>query len=58
VIFWVFYSFLLSLVMVHAIYLELRRAEQRWNKLDRVGIRSPVVAVPQGRITQRLEDLV
>jgi len=58
VIFWVFYSFLLSLVMVRALYLELRRAEQRWNKLDRVGIHSPVVAVPQGRITQRLDELV
>lgn len=59
VIFWLPYSLLLSLVMARAIYLELRRAEQRWNKLDRVGIGVPTVAVaaPQSRVTQRLETL-
>lgn len=57
VIFWLPYSLMLSLVMVRAIYLELRRAEQRWNKLDRVGISAPVAATPHGRITQRLEPL-
>ncbi len=57
VIFWLPYSFLLSLVMMRAIYLELRRAEQRWNKLDRVGIGAPVAAPSQGRVTQRLEPL-
>lgn len=38
VIFWLPYSFMLSLVMMRAIYLELRRAEQHWNKLERVGL--------------------
>jgi hypothetical protein len=45
--------------MVRALYLELRRAEQRWNKLDRVGIRSPVAAVlQQGPVTQRADELI
>lgn len=57
VILWLPYSLLLSLVMVRAIYLELRRAEQRWNKLERVGIGTPIVAAPRGRVTQRLEPL-
>lgn len=53
IIFWVPYSIMLSLVMVRAIYLELRRAEQRWNKLDRVGISAPVVAASQNTRTTR-----
>ncbi|ABU59322.1 MULTISPECIES: hypothetical protein [Roseiflexus] len=57
VIFWLPYSFLLSLVIARAIYLELRRTEQRWNKPDRVGIGASVVASPQDRATQRRETL-
>ncbi|GAB3167234.1 glycosyltransferase family 2 protein [Myceligenerans halotolerans] len=34
---WPFYSALLSLVMIRAIWLELRGVENRWNKLDRTG---------------------
>lgn len=46
VIFWLPYSLMLSLVMARALYLELRGAEQRWHKLDRVGIGTQVVAAP------------
>ncbi|MCP2265401.1 glycosyltransferase [Promicromonospora thailandica] len=34
---WPFYSAMMSLVMLRAIWLELRRADNRWNKLDRTG---------------------
>lgn len=34
---WPFYSALLTLVTIRAMWLELRGAENRWNKLDRTG---------------------
>ncbi|MGH1565360.1 glycosyltransferase [Mumia sp. DW29H23] len=34
---WPVYSALMSLVMVRAVWLELKGAENRWNKLDRTG---------------------
>jgi len=34
---WPFYSTLMSLVMLRAMWLELRGAENRWNKMERSG---------------------
>ncbi|WP_020015360.1 glycosyltransferase [Promicromonospora sukumoe] len=34
---WPFYSAMMSLVMLSALWLELRGADNRWNKLDRTG---------------------
>jgi poly-beta-1,6-N-acetyl-D-glucosamine synthase len=34
---WPFFSTVMSLVMLRAIWLELRGAESRWNKMDRSG---------------------
>jgi cellulose synthase/poly-beta-1,6-N-acetylglucosamine synthase-like glycosyltransferase len=39
---WPFYSILMSCAMVWAMWLEFRRAENRWNKLDRTGVVSVV----------------
>jgi cellulose synthase/poly-beta-1,6-N-acetylglucosamine synthase-like glycosyltransferase len=39
---WPFYSILMSCAMVWAMWLELRKAENRWNKLDRTGVVSVV----------------
>jgi poly-beta-1,6-N-acetyl-D-glucosamine synthase len=33
----------MSGVMLHALWLELRKAENRWNKLDRTGVVSVAV---------------
>jgi poly-beta-1,6-N-acetyl-D-glucosamine synthase len=35
---WPFYSAAMSGVMLHALWLELSKAENRWNKLDRTGV--------------------
>jgi biofilm PGA synthesis N-glycosyltransferase PgaC len=35
---WPLYSATMSGVMLHALWLELRKAENRWNKLDRTGV--------------------
>ena len=35
---WPVYSTVMSLVMLRAIVLELRGAENRWNKLERTGV--------------------
>lgn len=40
---WPFYSILMSCAMVWALWLELRKAENRWNKLDRTGVVSVAV---------------
>ena len=40
---WPFYSAAMSGVMLHALWLELTRAENRWNKLDRTGVVSIAV---------------
>lgn len=42
---WPLYSVLMSLVMLRAIWLELRGAENRWNKLDRTG----TISIDTGR---------
>ncbi|GAA4419506.1 glycosyltransferase family 2 protein [Georgenia halophila] len=35
---WPIYSAAMSLVMLHALWLEMRGAENRWNKLERTGV--------------------
>jgi len=42
---WPVYSTLMSLVMLRAIWLELRGADQHWNKLERTG----TVSIPEDR---------
>jgi biofilm PGA synthesis N-glycosyltransferase PgaC len=45
---WPFYSIGMSAVMLHALWLELRKAENRWNKLDRTGVVSVVAGEDAG----------
>jgi biofilm PGA synthesis N-glycosyltransferase PgaC len=40
---WPLYSAAMSGVMLHALWLELRKADNRWNKLDRTGVVSIAV---------------
>ncbi|MGW2091166.1 glycosyltransferase [Promicromonospora sukumoe] len=42
---WPFYSAMMSLVMIRAVWLELSRADNRWNKLERTG----TISVDTGR---------
>ena len=43
---WPLYSTLMTVVMLRAIWLELRKAENRWNKLQRTGTVSVQTGVP------------
>lgn len=44
---WPFYSTLMTVVMLRAIWLELRKAENRWNKLERTGTVSVATDDPE-----------